>query len=155
VAYTGVKVLAPAFYALGTPRVPLLASGLAVVTNVVVILTLRSFGGYGAVALGTSLGSFANVALLAAMFERRVGGLLDRPFLGAIARMVAAAAVMAPAAVWTASALEAAVGTRGLRAQLVTGLVPVMVGVVVYGLAALALRIPEAGRLVGALRPRR
>ena len=26
VAYTGVKVLAPAFYALGTPRVPLLAS---------------------------------------------------------------------------------------------------------------------------------
>ena len=30
VGYTGVKVLAPAFYALGAPRVPLLASVLAV-----------------------------------------------------------------------------------------------------------------------------
>ena len=41
VAYTSVKVLAPAFYALGTPRVPLLASGLAVLTNLTVNVALH------------------------------------------------------------------------------------------------------------------
>src|SRR5262245_51369662 len=62
-AYTSVKVLAPAFYALGTPRVPLLASGLAVATNLVVNLSLHQGYGFRAVALGTSLGSLANAAL--------------------------------------------------------------------------------------------
>jgi putative peptidoglycan lipid II flippase len=147
VAYTGVKVMAPAFYALGTPRVPLVASGLAVLTNLIVILSLQPFGGYGAVALGTSLGSIANVALLLGMFERRVGGLLQRDFLFAIARMVVAAALMAPVADWTAARLEIAVGTHGLRAQLLTGLVPVAAGIAVYGIAALALGIPEAQRV--------
>ena len=33
VAYTGVKVLAPAFYSMGRPRVPLMASVSAVVTS--------------------------------------------------------------------------------------------------------------------------
>ena len=79
VAYTGVKVLAPAFYALGTPRVPLLASAAAVATNLLVInlLTFQRFG-YRAVALGTSLGSIANAAVLVLSLQRRAGG-ADRP----------------------------------------------------------------------------
>ena len=52
VAYTAVKVMAPAFYALGTPRVPLLASGLAVGTNLLINLFCYERFGFGAVALG-------------------------------------------------------------------------------------------------------
>ena len=70
-----VKVLAPAFYALGTPRVPLLASGLAVGTNLLVNLALFRPFGFRAVALGTALGSIVNAAFLARCFERRLGGL--------------------------------------------------------------------------------
>jgi putative peptidoglycan lipid II flippase len=152
VAYTGVKVLAPAFYALGTPRVPLLASACAVATNVVVILTLHGALGYRAVALGQAVGMLLSVVVLAGVFQRRVGGLLTAPFLGRLARMMVAAAAMAPV-IWAITrALEARVGTQGLVAQALTGLVPVAGGVVVYGAMARAMRLPEVEALVAAVR---
>jgi putative peptidoglycan lipid II flippase len=144
VGYTGVKVLAPAFYALGRPRVPLLASVSAVATNLVVVLLLHGRLGFRAIALGTALGSLANTLLLVALFERRVGGLLGHGLLRPIARMALAAAVMGVAAWASALGLEGLVGTRGLAARLVTGLVPVALGVALYGLLARALRVAEA-----------
>src|SRR5712691_8334764 len=65
VAYTGVKVLAPAFYALGTPRVPLVASAAAVATNVAVIVTLHPSLGHRAIALGQAVGMLLSVTVLA------------------------------------------------------------------------------------------
>ena len=76
VGYTGVKVLAPAFYALGAPGVALRASALAVAANLVVILALHPSMGYRAIALGNALGSLLNVIVLAAAFQARTGGLV-------------------------------------------------------------------------------
>ena len=74
-AYASVKVLAPAFYALHSPRQPLYASLLAVSCNIVANLALyRSLGAPG-LALGTSIGALANFGLLLALFTRRYGGL--------------------------------------------------------------------------------
>ncbi len=151
-AYTGVKVLAPAFYALGTPRVPLLASGLAVITNVGINLVFYDRFGYRAVALGTALGSLANVAVLLVAFERRVGGLRSAGWGAALARIVTASAVMALLAWLAARALEARVGSHTLPAQLATGLLPVLLGIGVYGLAAHWLGVPEAAAVRGLLR---
>jgi putative peptidoglycan lipid II flippase len=142
VAYTGVKVLAPAFYALGAPRLPLLASAAAVVTNLVVNLTLYPSFGFRSVALGTSLGAWVNAGILAFDLERRVGGF--RATFGSAGRMLAAAGTMAIAAAISARVLESWVGDRGISAQLITGLVPVAVGIVIYAGASLVLRIPEA-----------
>jgi putative peptidoglycan lipid II flippase len=155
VAYTGVKVLAPAFYALGKPRVPLLASASAVLTNLVVIATLHRALGYRAIALGTALGSLLNAVVLAGVFERRVGGLLTRRLFGRLLRMTLAAAVMAPAVWLAARALEARFGTQGLLAQVVTGLGPVALGGGVYAAASRLLHLPEADALVAAVRRRR
>jgi putative peptidoglycan lipid II flippase len=151
VAYTGVKVLAPAFYALGRPRVPLVASASAVATNILVILTLHARLGFRAIALGTALGSIMNAAVLIAVFQSRVGGLLRELFSSAIARMVLAAALMAPTAWYTAHVLEEWFGTRGLRAQLLTGLVPVALGGAVYLALTALFRVPEAAELLGLL----
>jgi putative peptidoglycan lipid II flippase len=154
-AYTGVKVLAPAFYALGSPRVPLLASGLAVLTNFLVNLALyRSFG-FRAVALGTALGSIVNALFLATVFERRVGGLLGEGLPGRWTRMVVAAGLMAPVAWLAARTLASAFGTQGLAAQALGGLPPVLFGIGVYGVASWALRIPEATTLLDLVRRRR
>jgi putative peptidoglycan lipid II flippase len=147
VAYTGVKVLAPAFYALGTPRVPLLASGLAVLTNVAINLAFFGRFGYRAVALGTALGSLANVAVLLVAFERRVGGLRKAGLGGGLARIGTASAVMALTAWLLARGLETRLGAHTLSAQLATGLLPVVLGVGVYGLLAHWLRVPEAAAL--------
>jgi putative peptidoglycan lipid II flippase len=152
VAYTGVKVLAPAFYALGAPRVPLLASVLAVATNLVVNVSLYDHLGFRSVALGTSLGSLVNALVLVLAFERRLGGLRRHGIFGAVLRMAGVALVMAAVACGLASWLEAALGTRGLPAQLVVGLVPVAAGCFVYFAAAWLVRIPEARDLAGALR---
>jgi putative peptidoglycan lipid II flippase len=151
VGYTGVKVLAPAFYALGRPRVPLLASVSAVATNLLVIWAFHARFGFRAIAVGTALGSLVNTALLLAFFERRVGGLFGHGLFRPVARMAVAAAAMGVAAWASAAGLERLVGTRGLPAQLATGLVPVLVGVALYGLLAHALRVGEAevlGRMV-------
>jgi putative peptidoglycan lipid II flippase len=144
VGYTAVKVLAPAFYALGRPRAPLAASVLAVATNLTVILLGHAAFGYRAIALGTALGSILNSLLLVAIFERRVGGLRGHGLLRPVARMLLAAAVMGGAALVLARALERLVGTAGLAAQLVTGLVPVAAGIAVYFALTQLLRVGEA-----------
>lgn len=152
IAYTGVKVLAPAFYALGRSRVPLVASISAVAANLIVILVLHGRLGFRAIALGTALGSVMNAVVLIAAFESRVGGLL-RPLLSsALAKMAAAALIMTGLARYSAYVLEAWVGTEGLRAQLVTGLVPVALGGVVYLAVAALFRVREAAQVVGLLR---
>jgi len=73
--YGLVKILAPAFYGLDKPRVPLLASFTAVAINIGFnAATYREFGAPG-LALGTALGAFANIAVLRLSFARKVGAL--------------------------------------------------------------------------------
>jgi putative peptidoglycan lipid II flippase len=153
-AYTAVKVLAPAFYALGTPRVPLLASGLAVATNLGVNVVLFRPFGFRAVALGTALGSIVNAAFLATVFERRMGGLRGQGLAARLLRMGAAALLMAPVAWFTAHALTSALGNRSLVAQAVTGIVPVLSGIAAYGALAWLFRVPEARTFADLLRRR-
>jgi putative peptidoglycan lipid II flippase len=148
VGYTGVKVLAPAFYALGTPRFPLAASVLAVVTNLAVIFLGHAALGYRAIALGTALGSILNAFLLVAVFEKRVGGLLGHGLVRPVARMLFAALVMGVASQALAAWLERIFGTAGLAAQLATGLVPVAAGITLYLALTHALRVAEADVLV-------
>jgi len=153
VAYTGVKVLAPAFYALGTPRVPLLGSALAVLTNLTVILCFHHRFGFRSIALGTSLGALVNVALLLGVFESRIGGLWGSGLVASTARMMLAALLMAPVAHLTRRGLEHALGVDHLSAKVASGLLPVAAGVLVYGLLSLLLRVGEVEALWARLRP--
>ena len=71
--YSLVKVLAPSFYAVDRPRVPLVASVTGVLVSVVFnALTFRALGAPG-IALGTALGATANVLVLRIAFHRAFG----------------------------------------------------------------------------------
>jgi len=144
VGYTGVKVLAPAFYALDRPRVPLAGSVLAVASNVVIVWTAYPRFGFGAIAVGTAAGSLLNAAFLLAAFERRLGGLLGQGLFRPIARMVAAAAAMAVVSWLAATGLERWLGTRGSLATMATALLPVALGVALYLPITRLLGIGEA-----------
>jgi putative peptidoglycan lipid II flippase len=147
VAYAAIKVMAPAFYALGRTRVPLVASVSAVAANLVWNLaTFRTLGHVG-LALGTSLAAIVNLAVLVVAFQRQVGGLLSRELLLPLLRILAAAGVMA-AVVWLVAPLLDALPLPRLAAWSVAALVPVGAGAVVYFLAARALKIPEATALL-------
>jgi putative peptidoglycan lipid II flippase len=154
VAYTGVKVLAPAFYALGSARVPLFGTILAVLTNVTVMVFGFPVLSYRAVALGTGLGSLVNATVLFVVFERRVGGLRGSGLAGRLLRIVGAALAMAAVVAWAAAELTRVFGTKGFAAHAAVGLVPVVVGVLVYQALALLLGIPEARTLLRLFRRR-
>src|SRR4029077_7440333 len=68
-AYAAIKVVAPAFYAIGRPRSPVAASLAAVAANLIWnALTFRTFGHVG-LALGTSLAALVNFTVLALAFQ--------------------------------------------------------------------------------------
>ncbi len=154
VAYTSVKVLAPAFYALGRPRVPLMASAAAVGTNLVFVLLLHRQAGFRAIALGTALASVVNVAVLLSAFGRSVGSLGKDGLPGSLLRVVLASVGMAGVTWTSARLLEDLVGTRGLAAQAATALGPILAGLGAYGALAWLLRVPELRDLLGSVRSR-
>jgi putative peptidoglycan lipid II flippase len=140
-------VVAPAFYALGRTRVPLIASVSAVAANLIWnVLTFRRFGHVG-LALGTSIAALVNFGVLVFAFERQITGFITRELLLPFAKILAAAAVMA-AAVWLVTSRMEAMPGAGTVASLMKALVPIVVGVGVYFGAARALRLQEAATLL-------
>jgi putative peptidoglycan lipid II flippase len=146
--YAGIKVLAPAFYALDDTRVPMLVSALSIVTNLVLNWTFVRVLGFGHVglALSTSGVAIGNCALLYAILRRRVGPLGTQAGR-AFARIALATAVMIAAAV----AVDAVVspmlpaGATARHALRLLVAIPVS-GAVLVGVAH-ALGIPVVPRL--------
>jgi putative peptidoglycan lipid II flippase len=153
-AYSGVKVLAPAFYALDEPRTPVLGSAAGMLANVGLNAALWPVLGHRGVALGTSVAAWVNFALLAWAFSRRHGGLSGLGLGRQLGQVLLASAPMAAAA-WGAHALLLpVVPLRGLGRQLTLGLLPIAAGGLAYLAAAWAIRSPELRELRSALRRR-
>ncbi len=143
VAYAAVKVVAPSFYAMGMSRIPMMASIGAVAGNLALNLTLHPFFGYRVLALGTALAATLNFVTLYLSFHRRIAP-VDHRALGAhLGRVCLAAAVMGLSAWGSHAALTHLLDPRNLVSRFAMALVPVLVGVGVYGWCARALHIQE------------
>jgi putative peptidoglycan lipid II flippase len=143
VAYAAIKVIVPAFYALGRTRVPVAASVTAVVVNLAWnIATFRHFGHVG-LALGTSLAALMNFLVLVLTFERQIRGLVTRDLVIPLFRILGAAAVMA-VVVWLVSTRLEAVRGAGTTMFALKAFVPIGVGAAVYLAAARLLGVDEA-----------
>jgi putative peptidoglycan lipid II flippase len=153
-AYSGVKVLAPAFYALDAARVPLLGSVLGMAANVALNFALYPVLGYRGVALGTSLAAIANFAVLALAWRARFGGFGAARVLPQLGKVLAATGVLALAAWGAHAAVAGRVQGGGLGGQALRALAPIAAGALAYFAAAAALRVGELGDLAAALRRR-
>lgn len=153
-AYAAVKILAPAFYALGRVRIAVIGSVTAIAGNLAANALLHDHFGFPALALGTALAAVTNAAILYTAFHRDVAPLPHRDLATHLARILAAAAVMGAAAWGAARGLERLLDD-GHAARAVIALVPVVVGGLVYGGAAIVLGIAEAEPVVARLRRRR
>ena len=158
--YGLVKILAPVFYGLDRPRVPLMASFSAVAVNITFnALTYRELGAAG-LALGMALGSVVNVVVLRLSFRRKVGALpgVGPAQLGALLLGNAVLGVLVFAAWWGVERVVAELGAGWLlRVAGLAVVVPVgffaYVGVLrmlKYPGADLLWRLPD--RIVGRLR---
>jgi putative peptidoglycan lipid II flippase len=156
-AYAGVKVLAPVFYALGSARIPALASWAAMGANVAVNAGLHPWLGYRGVSLGTALAAAVNLAVLGLAWRRLAPpaeeGAPGAGLLAQLARVLAASGVMAAAAWGAHRGLAAALGPgEGLGARLALAFGPIAAGGIVYLGAARALRIRELDEIVARVR---
>jgi len=155
VAYAGVKVIAPAFYAVDRARIPMFSSITAVAINIVMNVTLHPHYGYRILALGTATASLFNFLVLYSSFQLVVARSRHGALAWHLTRVVLAAAAMG-AVVWLCHReVLAWVGDVGLRARAIRTVLPIVAGVLFYAAACKALRIRELDHFVGRLRRRR
>lgn len=152
IAYAGVKVVAPAFYALGRIRAAVIASLASVLTNLTINVALGDRFGYTVLALGTAAAALLNGGLLYAAFCRAVAPLPHRALAGFAARVALACAVMAVAVREGHRWIDRFVGHHHTRDRLIETLVPVALGALVYALCCATLRIEEVSAFTARLR---
>jgi putative peptidoglycan lipid II flippase len=96
--YSAVRIISPAFYAIGESRTPPAASVVAIAVNVAASVTLVRSIGFSGLALGTSAAALTNAALLLWRLRARLDGLDDRRLLTTLAKVIVSALVMTAAA---------------------------------------------------------
>jgi len=154
VAYAGVKVIAPAFYALDRARVPMLASILAVAVNVTMNALLHPIYGYRVLALGTAAAATLNFAVLLGAFQGYVRRLFNGELLWLFARVATAAGLMGLGVEFGYRYLSDLVGEASLGARLVVVFVPIGAGALLYAGLCHAMRVAEVRAFAARLRRR-
>ena len=142
--YAAVKLLAPAFYALGNARIPMVVSMVSVLVNAISAESLvRGAGmGYAGLALSQSLVTTFNAMGLIALIRPRIGGIGGRLLVGNLAKILLATAVMALVVFGLTAGLHA--GIHSVRLARVADVVfGVPVGAGVFYATASALGIAE------------
>jgi putative peptidoglycan lipid II flippase len=143
VAHVLIALLAPVFYAGKDTKTPVTAAILAVVVDVAAAVVLFPFLGLTGLALAIGLGAWAEVLILVALMERRIGFDL-RPIARHALAFVAGACVAAAAAYLTARLIEgAAGGASSIVAEFLELAVGGLVCAVAYAAWAWAFRLPE------------
>jgi putative peptidoglycan lipid II flippase len=151
-------LLSRTFFALQRPWVTTALSGANMLVNAGISLALYKPFGIAGIVIGTVVGTLGMAAAQAWLVRRDTGGLEGARMASAVARMTAAAALMAVVlyAVWWG--LDDVLG-RALWAQAAAVGIAVTAGVVAYGAAVWMLRVPEAKQIAdllgGRLRRRR
>lgn len=144
--FSALKLLAPAFYALGDSRTPMCVSLAAVAVNFTVATTLvRGVGiGHAGLALSNAAVSWFSCLALLALIRGRIGGVRGRQLLLAVLKISLASAIMGAACFALIHATAAAIA--GIRLRRVVNLAAgIPLGAAVWFLSASALRIPELG----------
>lgn len=151
--YAAIKVLTPAFYALGDSRTPMLVSALAVAVNLAVATTLVKSTALGHVglALSTSATALFAAAALYLLLRGRVASVRGHALARNVGKIAAASGAMGLACFASSRAVHAWLGaTRA--ADMADTAISIPLGLAVFGGMALLVRVPECGAAWGAAR---
>lgn len=152
IAFSGVKILAPAFYALHDTKTPMRIAVGCLTFNMVMNLLLMGPMQHVGLALSTTLAAYLNVGLLLWQLSRRVGFHPGAGFLSALWRSMVATACMAGLLYWVVGLIPLQSGTWPIARILL----PAVAGsVVIYGGVAWVLGLREMKELVELWRRRR
>ena len=143
-SFASLKLIAPAFYALGDAKTPMLVSMLSIAVNFVTAFTmLRVFSiGHAGLALSLSLVSVFNSVVLLELMRRRIGGIHSGHIASGLLKILLAAVPMAGVCFAVRLTSHRLLG-GGHSAHLFNVLVGIPAGALAFYLTASALRIPE------------
>jgi len=147
-AFSATRIAAQTFYALGDTRTPVWAGLASVAANVVLAISLMWPLQHAGLALASSLSAYVNLLLLCWLLRRRLGPIGGLQIAGSLLRTGGAAAALLLWCVWAAPRLGAGWAGAAWTVGALAG------GMLVYVIAAAALRAPELVALFGMLRRR-
>jgi putative peptidoglycan lipid II flippase len=93
-AFSTIRVVVAAFYALQDTKTPVRIAIVALVVNTVMSVLLMFPLKHGGLALATSIASAVNVVTLSVILARRIGPFLDREFYQSVLKVFTASFVM-------------------------------------------------------------
>jgi putative peptidoglycan lipid II flippase len=143
IGYSAVKLMSPAFYALGSSRVPVIASATSVVANIALNLFLVRTMGHRGLALGTALAAMCNATILFALLRRRLGGLESGRVFTAAGKIALASGAMAVAAYEAERWLHVPLPGDAVSTQAIRVFGAIAIGLLVLALSARLLRVRE------------
>ena len=145
VAYSGIKVVAPAFYAIDRRNLPMLVSFFSIATNYLLnqVFTFQLGFGHRGLALSTSLVAVINFAILYFMMARHIDGLETRALLKNLGKLALASLPLALVCVAANRWFFAHLATMAFLPKLAAVLGTICAGGAVFGTAVALLRIEE------------
>jgi putative peptidoglycan lipid II flippase len=147
VGYSAVKLISPAFYAMGSSRVPVVATAASVAVNVGLNLVLVQWLGHRGLALGTSIAALLNAGMLVWMLRARLGGLELGRLLNATLKISLASIVMAFAAYYAERLLHGPFGGHDVFSQAVRVFGAIGIAMLVLAVSIHFLGVEEFARL--------
>jgi putative peptidoglycan lipid II flippase len=150
--FQGVSLLfSRTFFGLQQPWATTALAVVNMVVNAVVAFALYKPLGIAGIVIGTVAGTLVMTVAQGWILRGELGGIEGRALIGAVTRMLAAAAALGAVAYGTWYGLDELLG-RSLMAQIVTVGVGVAAGIGAYAVAVWALRVPEARQVLALIR---
>ena len=142
--YAAIKVINPAFYALGDARTPMFISLGSIIVNFTASTLLLRYAGLGhqGLALSTSAVALFSFVLQFSLLRSKIGGVHGKWLMSHAARTGGASLAMAAAAVFSSHYMQTWLGVTQL-ARLADVLVSVPIGAAVYYAACRGLGVTE------------
>lgn len=143
VGYSIVRIVSPAFYALHQSRIPVMASIVSVIANVLLNMVLVRVMGFAGLALGTSIAAILNAVLQLIMLRQALGGIEAQRIAVTFAKATVAAITMAAAAWYAEHFLRTLLPGPTMGRQAVRVLTAIAVALAVLSATSWVLRLRE------------
>lgn len=93
-AFSGVRVVVPAFYSLQDTKTPVKVAIIALIANIILSVILMFPLKHGGLALATSIASAVNLLILSLLLKRKIGRFLNRKFYSSIGKTTVSSLAM-------------------------------------------------------------
>lgn len=147
------EVLNKIFYSLQDTRTPMVNGALSMAMNILMNIILVNILGYIGIALATSISSLICVALLFYNLGKKIEYFEQDKIMKVIIKSMLAALIMGICSYFVYSALKVYLGLGFLK-ELITLFVSICIGVIVYCIAIVALKVEEMSIITNMIQKR-